>query len=281
MRTIFLLAMLSFFGCSQPAAQSTKATAPPAIQLDVAKLQELESLDLRDLDIDSDPELAALFVQFRHPINPDSIDWDLIDTEPWFVWKYKDHDQTPYWLIFMGKPLMVIPGESAAKLQFVDTQGRIAKSLRFSTGWRIDLLSAQWNYDADLECYCLNIPTEQVINGEDIARRVYAIHELQPILLWAENSGGKIIPRMFAEESTYPSIQKEAEFEQYLNSPKPVHICEALWLLTNGDYEILKQPPIRTRIEELSQGENRRLKTLALRVLKSLEKPPNRWEREE
>lgn len=281
MRTIFLLAMLSVFGCSKPAAKTSKATAPPAVQLDVAKLQALENLDLRDLDIDGDPELAALFAPLRHPINPDYIDWDLLSTEPWFIWKYKDRDQTPYWLIFMGKPLMEIPGESAAKLLFVDAQGRIAKSHRFSTGWRIDLLSAQWNYDADLECYCLDIRTVQDENGEDIARRVYAIHELQPILLWAENSRGKIIPRMFAAESTYPSFQKEAEFEQYLNSPNLVHVCEALWLLTNGDYEILKQPPIRARIQELSQGENLRLKTLALRVLKSLEKPPNSLERDE
>lgn len=183
---LFLSTVLSFFGCSKPPPPLAAATAPPAVQLDVAKLREFLNLDLRVL-------YGQQFTDFEEHIAsrlPKVAGFDSY----WTLWHIKTPAHNERFVLFLGYPLSQTPGSSAALIYMIDGEnGTLRSSTKLDVGYRLSMVSANCEYSPEAKDYIIRIETFPDDGGPNICRQIYGFEQDKPVPLWAENCDGKRI----------------------------------------------------------------------------------------
>lgn len=112
---------------------------------------------------------------------------------PWHVWHFKNTAKEDRYVLFSGKPLQQIPGKSGAVVRLFSANGKQLGIWSISTGWRIDIKSAEFRYDKNLQAPTIIINTAPSINGRNIAKQFFAFHDNILYFVRAENGTGQLI----------------------------------------------------------------------------------------
>ena len=286
-----------------------------------ASLADFVGIDLRTLD-DTHPTALAKFLngilpdQFPGPrtklnrvlehLFPKKSDLDEFCRywrfEPWYVWRPKTKT-APHFVLFEGRLLSSIPGDSGARIHFLDSSGKLEGTSEFSTGYRTEILDAALIYHDIMMAPLIEIKAERGPFGGAPSRQIYGIFETRVALLRIENQDGKPIANIYLYRSPdfgpSPPKRSKAEWEELLDSPDPATILEALmwigghhrtedhFLLGPQDtYEHLQSvrlvgalrnsPAVRKRIAELAVSENRWICEAAVLAQQQLPKKADR-----
>jgi len=115
--------------------------------------------------------------------------WKLGEPEPWHVWKTSSG--ALQYVVLLGASLFEIPGESSARVYFLDAAGKTINAWSFLVGYRIKLNEASIEFSRALASDLIVLSTAPVIKGLDIGREYYAISHDRLRLVRLENSDGR------------------------------------------------------------------------------------------
>lgn len=90
-------------------------------------------------------------------------------------------------------PLLTIPGECGIRVHIFSLEGKLLNSSAFSSGWRITLTEMKLKFMPEIGREVLEVSSEPVINGRDIAKQYYALIGEKILLVRLEDSGGQLI----------------------------------------------------------------------------------------
>ena len=83
----------------------------------------------------------------------------LLGYDSWYVWQDGNDPGKQRFILFQVFPIMSVPGVRAARVFVLDSTGDVLSQCEFSLGWRIDVVDACWNADADRGFPCIKVAT--------------------------------------------------------------------------------------------------------------------------
>jgi hypothetical protein len=216
--------------------------------------------------------------------------------EPWYLWRHEARNGRALLILFQGRHILMIPGQSYAAIHFLDPTGGHLSCAEFSTGWRIDLESAVFRHDEAFGGPVIEITTEPVINGRDIHRQVYGVFNDRVALLRLEDSEGSVVDNNYhnPNHTIGPDAPTRTadEWEESLRSSDVALVLESLtWLggfhrrdLTPASdnigveditaarlvAEIRQRPSVQKAITELLQSQNQWIRAAAIAAQRRL-----------
>ena len=111
---------------------------------------------------------------------------------PWYVWKYNTSTHQPRYAVFFGQKLLSIPGASSGSILLLSSDGKEIGAWTFSTGWRIDLVSARCSFDDALDGQLITISSAPHF-GADVARQYFALVDDKLYFTRMEDSQGRLV----------------------------------------------------------------------------------------
>jgi hypothetical protein len=272
---------------------SPPATSPHSVdgeRVTVAPLERYGGRNLRDLGPAEKERLEKLLAGCLPEAHRPGAPWAF---EPWAVWR---HPAGSGHILFQGKDLFVIPGESEAAVHFFDQAGRLVGSVAFSTGWRIGLTSANLHHEPALGGDVIEVCSGPAIGGADVARQFYGLFGSRVALLRLEDSAGAPA----ANDYRWPNhtigprvpMRTAEEWEAALLSGRPMEVLEALvWL--GGEHRdpsadvapgvhterleearlvaaVRQRPSVRNAVRDLARSDSRWIEQAATLVLRKL-----------
>lgn len=192
------------------------------------------------------------------------------------------------YLLIGESPLFSIPGNSGLWIKVFDTDGKLLNSMSFDTGWRIELKDIKVKYSKEIQREIIEVGSEPVINGRDVAKQFYALIGKEILLIRLEDSKGNAIRNVYGAPNYIIGLNRTKrstnEWQSKLESNDKAEILSALsWLngihwnpakqQTENFYEDINEAKtveeIRTReivkekINKMLQSENIWLKDAA------------------
>lgn len=203
-----------------------------------AELREFAGQDLRCLDESRIARLKSVLARCL----PDSDEFEgPWGPKPWFLLPHESG-----YVLFLARPLWRIPGNSSCSVHFLAAGGRHLGNVEFSTGWRIQIEGATFNFDKALGVPIIEVASAPSINGDDIRRQIYSVFGGRLALLRLEDSGGNLVQNDYWHPNhtigpRTPLLAAE-EWEQRLRGKDLAQVLEALtWI--GGDHRLDPTPP--------------------------------------
>jgi hypothetical protein len=251
MRSAFSDAMVAILlvGC---ACSEALPQADTALQKPESPVASYVNRNLRKLEEAPRTKLAELL----NPILPKKYRSDeLWAFEPWSIWRSDSAKGKNGFILFQGRRMAFVPGQSYAAVHFLDDSGKLLSSVDFSTGWRIDIDDANLRFEPTVKGHVIDVRSSRTINGRDVCRQVYGINQGRVALLWLEDSGGKMMSNIYRSpnHTIGPDVPKRTaeEWEQALASAEPMVVLEALTWLGGEHREDLSAKPQNFVIEDV------------------------------
>ncbi len=90
-----------------------------------------------------------------------------------------------FYILIGEDPLITIPGSCRLRIHLFDLDGKHLNYLSFNAGYRIGLKDIKVRYSSEIEREIIEVESEPVINGRNIAKQFYALigTEILPIRL--------------------------------------------------------------------------------------------------
>jgi hypothetical protein len=192
--------------------------------------------DLRHLSPDRKQELEELLFRVLPDKRQQNPLANIFEPEPWHLWHSTDAEGNSRYILFEGRDLFIIPGDSYAKVYLLETNGTILEESGFKTGYRINLEGALLRNDKSLGIEVIEVLTHASINGLDIRKRYYGIIGNRIALLRLEDSNGHLVVNGDCDGPPVPK-RDASEWATILKSSDPAVVLEALhWL--SGDHAL-------------------------------------------
>ena len=199
---------------------------------------------------------------------------------PWHVWKTTDDGQSRY-VVLLGAPEWMIPGNSSACVAVFDGRGSRLRSWCFQTGWRGTLRSASLGYYKQTEHDLIVINMSRFINGRNIAKEYFALSHGRLRFIRMEDDRGMAVQNEYIypnyEIGVVPEAKSVEEWLNLLGSSDPADVLSALMFLggrhlaeperrfvsepKESKYaglfqQLIGDPRIRAAVERLRQSDN-------------------------
>ena len=116
---------------------------------------------------------------------------------PYCLGRFDSPGDSSRFVLVMGQPLFIVPGESRVRIHIFDMKGRHLSSTAFSTGWRINLKGARIIANAGSGSSQIEISTQLVIGGKDISRQVYGLVGNEVVPLSLQDSTGRMLRNVY------------------------------------------------------------------------------------
>jgi len=198
---------------------------------------------IRKLDAVSREKFLKLIREKLPKTPPNDKAWR---TDPWFVWQIDTRQGEKRFVVFGGQHLCSIPGESHGSIHVFDEHGTLLSASEFSTGWRIDLLSATCTEKNPLDEPMIEVRSSAVINGRDVRRQFYGFVGDRAATLRLEDSGYHLLRNIYyAPNHTIgppPPRRTAEEWEAALRSENPCEVLEALVWLGGVHWDLSRKP---------------------------------------
>lgn len=245
--------------------------------IQVRRLASYDSQDIRKLDEDERQRVESLVVD----LIPDAAEvWGddpkgrtFIFRRPWYVWR--PATTGPYLIVFVGDPLITIPGGSGAGIYLLDWQGRLVGKNEFGTGYRIDIVDASFD-EQTFGFPCVTIATDPLWG--DIRRQHYALIDGKVELLRLEDSDGKIIPIARAHrvgpETGTPTID---QWYDDLASSDRITVLRALATVPADAAKLTDMPKVKAKLSALAKSNDPWIREAASSYLTVLDDPAEFW----
>jgi hypothetical protein len=177
-----------------------------------------------ELERDHGPALRALLDDGRTR--------DASAFAPWHVWSFDEALGDRRYVVFAASPIAILPGHSGAEVLLLSSAGKELGRWRFSTGWRIDVRSAELARNDDLRAPVIAIHTAPMVNGRDVTVQYFALAHGRLSFVRAEDSHGQLVRNDYtATNHTLggePSADSVAGWNALLASDDPISELTAL-----------------------------------------------------
>ena len=191
LKTLLILVTLAAVACSDPAICK---------QTQFQKFKTYLNRDLQNLD---EYEFQN-FISIAKSVLARKTDKGLSRwrSAPWFLWEHPSGN-----LVFLqASKIVSIPGQSSARITMLNKNGEPINETEFSTGWRIDVISAGLIPDKKNKGFVFVINSSPVTGGRDVAKQYYSILGDCPILLRLEDSAGNVLENRTENHMIGPEI---------------------------------------------------------------------------
>jgi hypothetical protein len=102
-----------------------------------------------------------------------------------------------FYLLIEELPLLTIPGNCGLRIYLFDLNGKQLKKLSFDSGWRISLTDINIRYSNKIGRELIEVGSEPVINGRDVAKQYYALIDRDILLIRLEDSRGQLVSNLY------------------------------------------------------------------------------------
>jgi len=202
--------------------------------------------------------------------------------EDWFVWRVNS-DLGPRLMLFQGRPLFMIPGQSSADVHLFTESGVLMGTTHLATGWRINIENAELLTDQLPGEYVIRVDTSTEINGADITKQYYALLADKVALIRMENSQGEMVANWYgAPNHTIGQeidVNEDSDFVAALGHQRATEVLRSLvWL--GGSHGKPNRNPGNVSVEEYEQAalHERLIRQAATRrAVDKLIEHSNRW----
>ena len=125
--------------------------------------------------------------------------------------------------------IFMIPGQSSARVTILNKTGNLINETEFATGWRIDVVNAERVDANNSGQFLFAINSAPVINGRDVTKQYYAIHDEHLILLRLEDSDGNVLKNGTENHMIGPELPERIDGEsiEMLKSKLAVTLANA------------------------------------------------------
>ena len=201
------------------------ACAAPAIWKNI-QFQRFKTYLDRDLQSLDESECSHFNSIARSVLNRNS-DENLLawGHTPWFLWEHPNGN-----LVFLeAQNIFMIPGQSSARVTILNKNGNLINETEFATGWRIAVVNAERVDANNSGQFLFAINSAPVINGRDVTKQYYAIHDEHLILLRLEDSDGNVLKNGTENHMIGPELPEriDAESIEMLKSKLAVTLANA------------------------------------------------------
>ena len=175
LRTLLILVTIAAFACAAPIIWR---------QIQLQRFKSYVDVDLQSLSESERQQFNSLAnTVLRRSNDTDTFAWG---PTPWFLWR----NPSGGLVMLEASHLMSIPGQSSARITLLTENGKLLKQMDFSTGWRIDVASAERIDPNSKTEFLFVINSQPVIHGLDVTKQYYAILDDDSFLLRLEDSDG-------------------------------------------------------------------------------------------
>lgn len=245
------------------------------VKTDINRITHFLNKDLRTLNQKK--------INFIYKLAGRKPDPDFLSFRPWYVWKTQ-HNKKMRYIIFEGRPCVVIPGASFAAIHLYDENGSKIDSWTFSTGWRIDLVNAKYSKSDELDIMLITINSQYCRNGRDVAKQYYAFSGDKLRFIRMEDSNGNLLYNRYEYPNHTIGVEIEDKSESnwfgLLKSQNIADKLAALLFLGGSHRDLNEQIDPAIDQEQISQvnlilklRENNEIKEL----IKKYSKSNNKW----
>lgn len=164
--------------------------------------------------------------------------------------------QTRYALI-EESPLLTIPGNSGLSVHVFTLDGSLIRSSIFQTGWRIVVTDIRVAYLAQIDRQALEVKSEPVINGRDVAKQFYALVNDDVLLIRLEDKAGHLIRNAYGAPNHIFGLtitgRSANDWQDALESSDTAEVLATLtWL--SGSHWDPKEPAPEYQREDMSEA---------------------------
>jgi hypothetical protein len=269
----------------------------PYMDQDLRNLSEEEQLRFDSLISHLAPEAKT----FAYPSPPQSLDlrgwWNFLKARPlpgrrlfcpesWYLWQVTNDCEEGRLVLFQGRPLFMIPGNSSARVFVFDGRGNLLSQSDFLTGYRNTIEDAHWLSDCGHGFPCILVDSHNVINGHDVAAQYYALLEDTVALVRLESSTGEFETTIFSTDHfrigpDFP-VRTPAQCEVALHSRNRAEVLRTLVWLGGGHYPDYpgNRMENRKRFEEATRALETRSRQDVRAAVEALTSSEDSWVRE-
>lgn len=187
------------------------------------------------------------------------------------------------YMLLGEKPLLIIPGDSGLRIQLFNLEGTLINSLSFASGWRIGLKDIKVNYSNKIKREVIEVSSEPVINGRDVAKQFYALVGKEILLIRLEDSKGQIIRNVYGAPNYVIGLNKKGfsvdEWERMLETNDIAELLATLSWLNGVHWNPAKQQTENwfEDINEATLAEKVRSREGVKEKIKKLAQSKNNW----
>jgi len=164
---------------------------------------------------------------------------------PWFLKKISEAKGLTRYALIEESPLITIPGNSGMSVHIFGPNGALIRSFAFETGWRIAVTDIRVAHLRQIDRDVIEVRSEPVINGRDVAKQFYALVNDDVLLIRLEDKAGHLVRNAYgAPNHTFGFAitgRSANDWEQTLVSDDPAEVLATLtWL--SGTHLDPKEP---------------------------------------
>ncbi|MHC4663716.1 MAG: hypothetical protein ACYS8W_18810 [Planctomycetota bacterium] len=194
-------------------------------------LGDLPGRDLREMEKGAKAEMEKLINRLTKK-KKDRLRWS---GSPWYIWRIPEEGEKFRYLLFIGHPLMSIPGASGAEIYIFASSGKKISYTSFSTGWRIGISVASLSIVKSGGGPIITVDSRPAINGRPVMKQYYGVIGDEIWTIRIEGSNGELLNNRYV----YPnhtigprnSGRKEEGWKAALDSKNRLEVLSALiWL---------------------------------------------------
>lgn len=177
---------------------------------------------------------------------------------PRLLTKLSDSKGQTRYILIEESPLLFIPGNSGLRVHVFTLDGSLIRSSGFHTGWRIEITDVRVAYMAQIGRQALEVKSEPVINGGDVAKQFYALVNDDVLLIRLEDKDGHLVRNVYgAPNVTCGFTITDRSVDEWENALKSSDTAEVLATLSwlSGTHWDPRQPAPEYQHEEISEAQ--------------------------
>jgi len=159
-----------------------------------------------------------------------------------------DSKGQPRYALIEESPLLSIPGNSGVSIHVFTQDGALIRSSDFETGWRIAVTGIRVVYLPQISRKAVEVRSEPVINGRDVARQFYALVNDDVLLIRLEDKAGHLIRNAYgAPNHTFGFTitgRLANDWENALHSADPAEVLATLTWLSGTHLDPVEPLPV-------------------------------------
>ena len=205
---------------------------------------------------------------------------------PWHVWTFLTPDARRRYVVMAAAAEGVIPGNSAAEILLMSSTGKEMGRWRFSTGWRIDIVSAGFGRNDNLHVPVIAIHSKPFVTGRDVTLQLFALDDGRLLFVRCEDHEGKLVRNDYAAANHTLGgdlpVRSRSAWTALLASAKPTSQLAALVFLSGIHVApgLDADPSSTERPADATMARALRAAAATKRRLAELRRSPLAWVRE-
>jgi hypothetical protein len=206
--------------------------------------------------------------------------------EPRLISKISNSQGQINYVFILELPMLVIPGNSSLRVFVFNIDGKLLNNLAFPAGYRIELKDIRVIFNPEIGREIIEVESEPVINGRNIAKQYYALVGENVLPVRLEDSKAKSLQNNYVSPDHtigYTMVNRSMEeWEKALESDDTAEILATLAWINGKHFNAMQYSPryYEEAIKEARLAYEIKSNSRTKATLEKLKQSGNKWIRE-